>query len=71
MGSDGRKSLRKLNKIADKVEELDGKYAAMDDDQLKGRRNSSRGVWRRAKRWTIFCPTLLRRCARRPGACWA
>ena len=34
MGSDGRKSLRKLNKIADKVEELDGKYAAMDDLSL-------------------------------------
>ena len=43
MGSDGRKSLRKLNKIADKVEELDGKYAAMDDDQLKGQTELLKG----------------------------
>lgn len=36
MGSDSRKSLKKLNKIADKVEVLESKYAAMDDDALKG-----------------------------------
>jgi len=35
MGSDGRKSLKKLSKIADTVEALDGKYAAMDDETLK------------------------------------
>ncbi len=35
MGSDGRKGLKKLSKIADKVEALDGKYAAMDDETLK------------------------------------
>ncbi len=35
MGSDGRKSLKKLSKIADSVEALDEKYAAMDDETLK------------------------------------
>ena len=35
MGSDGRKSLKQLQKMADKVEALDEKYAAMDDDTLK------------------------------------
>ena len=35
MGSDGRKSLKKLGKIADKVEALESTYAAMDDDTLK------------------------------------
>lgn len=35
MGSDSRKSLKKLGKIADEVEKLDGKYAAMSDDELK------------------------------------
>ncbi|MBQ4269097.1 MAG: preprotein translocase subunit SecA, partial [Clostridia bacterium] len=35
MGSDSRKSLKKLNKIAAKVEELEAKYAAMDDETLK------------------------------------
>ncbi len=35
MGSDGRKSLKKLSKIADSVEALDSKYAAMDDETLK------------------------------------
>ncbi|MBQ8374229.1 MAG: preprotein translocase subunit SecA [Clostridia bacterium] len=36
LGSDGRASLRKLSKIADSVEALDEKYAAMSDDELKG-----------------------------------
>ena len=35
LGSDGRASLKKLNKIADSVEELEDKYAAMSDDELK------------------------------------
>ncbi len=35
MGSDGRKSLKKLNKTADKIEELESRYAAMDDAELK------------------------------------
>ena len=35
LNSDSRRSLRKLNKIADSVEALDGKYAAMDDETLK------------------------------------
>lgn len=35
LGSDSRSALKKLNKLADKVEALDGKYAAMDDKQLK------------------------------------
>ena len=35
MGSDSRRSLKKLNKIADEVEALDGKYAALSDDELK------------------------------------
>lgn len=35
MGSDSRKSLKKLNKLALKVEELEPKYAAMTDDELK------------------------------------
>ncbi|MBQ9118317.1 MAG: preprotein translocase subunit SecA [Clostridia bacterium] len=35
MGSDGRKSLKKLQKMADKVEALEEKYAAMDDATLK------------------------------------
>ena len=35
MGSDGRKSLKKLGRIADKVEALESTYAAMDDDTLK------------------------------------
>ncbi|MBQ8319356.1 MAG: preprotein translocase subunit SecA [Clostridia bacterium] len=36
MGSDGRTSLKKLNKMADKVEALESKYAAMSDEELKG-----------------------------------
>ena len=35
MSGDGRKSLKKLNKMADKVEELEPKYQAMDDESLK------------------------------------
>ncbi len=39
MSGDGRKSLKKLNKMADKVEELESKYQAMDDDTLKNQTN--------------------------------
>ena len=35
-GSDSRKSLKKLNKLALKVEELEPKYQAMSDEELKG-----------------------------------
>ncbi len=35
MGGDGRKSLMKLNKMADEVEALEPKYQAMDDETLK------------------------------------
>ncbi len=36
MNSDARKSLKKLNKLADQVEALEPKYQAMDDETLKG-----------------------------------
>ena len=35
LGSDSRKSLKKLNKLALKVEELEPKYQAMSDEELK------------------------------------
>ncbi|MBO7297509.1 MAG: DEAD/DEAH box helicase, partial [Clostridia bacterium] len=35
MSGDGRKSLKKLNKMADKVEALEPNYQAMDDETLK------------------------------------
>ncbi len=35
MSSDARKSLKKLNKMADEVEALEPKYQAMDDETLK------------------------------------
>ena len=36
LGSDSRRALKKLNKLALKVESLEPKYAAMTDDELKG-----------------------------------
>ena len=36
LGSDSRRSVKKLNKLALKVEELEPKYAAMTDEELKG-----------------------------------
>ena len=35
MSGDGRRSLKKLNKMADKVEALEPVYQAMDDETLK------------------------------------
>ncbi len=35
MGGDGRKSLKQLNKMANKVEALEEKYSVMDDETLK------------------------------------
>ena len=37
--SDSKRSLKKLNKIADSVEALDSKYAAMADETLKSQTN--------------------------------
>lgn len=36
MSSDSRRALKKLNKLAIKVENLEGKYSAMSDEELKG-----------------------------------
>ena len=36
LGSDSRRSLKKLNKLANQVEALEPKYAAMSDEELKG-----------------------------------
>ena len=41
--SDSKRSLKKLNKIADSVEALDSKYAAMDDETLKSQTNVLKG----------------------------
>ena len=35
MSGDGRRSLKKLNKMADRVEELESVYQVMDDETLK------------------------------------
>ena len=39
MGGDARRSLKKLNKMADQVEALEPKYQAMDDETLKSQTN--------------------------------
>ena len=36
LGSEGRRSLKKLNTLADKVIALEGKYSAMTDEELRG-----------------------------------
>jgi len=43
LGSDGRTSLKKLNKIADSVEALEAKYAPMSDDELKSQTGILKG----------------------------
>ena len=35
LGADSRSALKKLNKLANKVEALEDKYSAMDDNELK------------------------------------
>ncbi|MBE7085620.1 MAG: preprotein translocase subunit SecA [Clostridiales bacterium] len=42
-GGDGRRSLKNLNKMADKVEELESKYQAMDDETLKAQTEVLKG----------------------------
>ncbi|MBO5525314.1 MAG: preprotein translocase subunit SecA [Clostridia bacterium] len=39
LGSDGRKALKKLDKMANKVEALEPKYQAMSDDELRNQTN--------------------------------
>ena len=43
MSGDGRRSLKKLNKMADQVEALEGKYKAMDDETLKAQTGILKG----------------------------
>ncbi len=43
MNSDARKSLKKLNKLADEVEALEPKYQAMDDETLKAQTGILKG----------------------------
>ncbi len=43
MGGDARRSLKKLNKMADQVEALEPKYQAMDDETLKGQTELLKG----------------------------
>ena len=43
MSGDGRKSLKKLNKMADAVEALESKYQAMDDETLKAQTEILKG----------------------------
>ena len=65
LGGEGRKNLRRLDKMADKVLALEGKYAAMSDEELKSvtpalkERLAKRG---NAGRYSV------RRVRRRPGS---
>ena len=43
MSGDGRRSLKKLNKMADQVEALEEKYKAMDDETLKAQTGILKG----------------------------
>ena len=43
LGSDGRRSLKKLDKMAFKVEALEGKYAAMKDTELRAQTDVLKG----------------------------
>ncbi len=43
MSGDGRRSLKKLNKMADAVEALESKYQAMDDETLKAQTEILKG----------------------------
>ena len=60
LGSDSRKSLKKLNKLAFKVEELEPKYQAMSDEELKAQTKVLRTGLLRAKRLTISFSTRSR-----------
>jgi preprotein translocase subunit SecA len=42
-GGDARKSLNKLNSMADQVESLESKYQVMDDDTLKAQTEVLKG----------------------------
>lgn len=50
--------VRKLDKIADKIEALASKYSAMDDDTLASQTDVLKNALKTAKRSIIFFPTL-------------
>ena len=72
MGSDGRKSLKKLGKIADKVEALDSKYAAMDDETLKGQTAVFKDRLAKGETTDDILPDAFAALReKRPGGFWA
>lgn len=57
--SDNRE-LKRLTKIADKVEAYAQDMAELSDDELKAKTLNSKNVTKRAKRLTISCQKRLR-----------
>lgn len=52
--------LRKIDKIANKIEDLASKYSAMDDDTLVAQTQVLKDRLAKGKRSTKSCPTLTR-----------
>lgn len=69
LGGEGRKNLRRLDKMADKVLALEGKYAAMSDEELKSVTPALKERLAKGKRWTIFCTTRSPPSGKPRGAC--
>ena len=59
LGSDSRRSVKKLNKLALKVEELEPKYQAMSDEELKGQTKILNLESTEVKIFRTFPPFLL------------
>ena len=57
---DGRRSLKKLSKMKDKVLALESKYAEMSDADLKAQTGVFKERLKKAKRSTIFSTTHSR-----------
>ena len=57
---ENERNVRKLKKIADKVEELSERFKAMSDEELQAITPAKKDTIT-AKSWTHFCPKRLRR----------
>ena len=70
-GSRSQREIKKIQPIVDKILAMEESYAALSEEELKGKTAVFQEGWPWEKPWTIFCPRHSLPSGRLPGVCWA
>ena len=65
-----KREIKRLSKIADKVEAYADKMAALSDEDLKAKTPEFKNAIRLVKRWKIYCPKLLQLFVKEQNEFW-